>query len=135
MQLFKDFPEMIKTLRVQRGFGQREFAQLVGIPQPMLSAIEGRKRNPPSNRELLELMAEKLRIDPDSWDWDQFLGLALRPTQLTDQEKEILTSPVFLGLMSAAGRRDLKESEIRLITKHINESRKEINGNSHPQHG
>jgi len=58
------FGEMLRTLRKEKGYTQRELGERVGIDFTYVSKIETGKSNPP-NREVLKKMADVLGIEEE----------------------------------------------------------------------
>lgn len=59
-----EFGNLIKKLREDKGYSQRQFALLIDITPTYLSKIERAEFNPPSE-EVIKKMAEKLDYDAD----------------------------------------------------------------------
>lgn len=76
MQANNNFGEKLQSLRRQMGLTQKEFAELLDIPQPSVSAYENSRNSP--TMEVLIAMAQKCNV---SLDW--LCGLSPAPNSIS----------------------------------------------------
>lgn len=76
-----EFGPFLKALRMGRGYGLRQFAEMIGELPSNLSAIEHRRRKAWQSPERLRLVADSLALMEGSPEWERFFYLARQPGQ------------------------------------------------------
>jgi transcriptional regulator with XRE-family HTH domain len=117
LKMSREFGEMIKSLRVKKGYGLRQFAGMVEISPTYLSRME-RGTDPPPIAEKIVKIAHELKIDSN-----QLLALA---EKLPREFKEVFTKnpiytkrvPEFLRL---AKEKNLTDNDWKKIIKRLEE--------------
>ena len=76
------FGAYLKHLRLEKDFGQRTFAKLVGILPSNLCHIETGRLGAPQDHEILMKMAEVLKLKDGSTESNKFFDLAAKKGQI-----------------------------------------------------
>lgn len=91
----KTFGAILREKRLDRGFGLREFATMVGVSSTYISQLEQENIDPPT-AERASKMAELLGENPDAW-------IALAGRVPDDLERIIQSQPIlFTALIREA---------------------------------
>ena len=70
------FGTLLRELRIQAGFGLREFAKMIKMQPSNLSTVENGRVSPPRDPAALFEIAEALNLRKGSKEWDQFFNSA-----------------------------------------------------------
>ena len=112
------FGELVKELRLKRGFGLREFCRKFEHDPGNWSKVERGLIYPPEDTKQLEIWAEQLGIEKKSKEWFDFFDFAsLTKGKIPDEmlnKKEVLDSlPIFFK--TARGQKPTKEELEKLL--------------------
>lgn len=80
----------LKKTRLEKGFGLRKFAKLIGILPSNFCHIESGKHLPPQNPETLKKMADVLGLKDGSAESNKFFDLAAKPGEIAADVKDYL---------------------------------------------
>ncbi|MBA3315144.1 MAG: helix-turn-helix transcriptional regulator [Planctomycetaceae bacterium] len=111
----QDAGELLKTLRLQAGFGLRRFAELIGMQPSNLSAIEHGRRPFPDDHEKVRGIADALGLVEGSDEWGEFFDAARGPGQLPADLTEFADRELVPVLLRTVKNRDLTDDEIRRL--------------------
>jgi transcriptional regulator with XRE-family HTH domain len=114
-----DFKTLLKQLRLQAGYGLREFAELVGTAASNYAGVESGDRNPWRSEEMLRKVADCLGLEEGSRQWDTFFTAAHDWRSLPPDFSRILEKPEVLVLLRTVDEKRLDEDELRRVVKYI----------------
>jgi transcriptional regulator with XRE-family HTH domain len=115
------FGTVLKQFRLRRGIGLRRFATMVDMLPSNLSAIEHGRRNPPSDAEKLEEVANALGLVRGSDDWAVFFDAARRSGELPADLSHLAQHDLVPVLLRAIDNRSLGDEEIERLIADINQ--------------
>ena len=119
------FGGYLKELRLERGFGLREFARGIGMDVGNLSRIERSKTSPPRAMEILQRIAKVLGIKKGAEEWDRLLDLsrADQPDRLAPDVAEYAAKHRFVPLlMRTVANKKLEDKELLELVRKIEET-------------
>lgn len=118
------FGAYLKALRLSRGFGLREFAELIDEQPANLSAVEHGRRKPWFLAEKLKAVASALGLTEGSTEWDHFFTLAKRPGKTRPDLEEYAATDIFPVLCRTVNNAQLTEQEIKNLVHFIQTQRR-----------
>lgn len=113
------FGELLRKLRLERGFGLREFALIIGDYPSNLSAIEHGERDPWKRSDKLREIASALGLTEKSEVWDQFFLLAKSDPNLSSRMKKAISSPLALKATRTLARKKLTPDKIKKLEEFL----------------
>lgn len=118
------FGAYLKALRLSRGFGLREFAEMIEELPANLSAVEHGRRKPWREREKLMRTARALALTESSTEWNCFFDLARQPgSPPADVDETFVDSDIFPVLCRTVQNAQLSEQEILHLVDYIKKHR------------
>jgi transcriptional regulator with XRE-family HTH domain len=124
-----EFGPFLKALRLSRGYGLRQFAEMVDELPSNLSALEHKRRKPPASTDRLRRMADALALIDGSPEWERFFFLARQPGQLPAHAQQYAEMEIFPVLCRRLNELRPTEKELELLVKMLEDHRK--NGSPH----
>jgi HTH-type transcriptional regulator, competence development regulator len=119
-----NFGQYLKALRLGRGYGLRQFAEMIGLLPSNLSAIEHGRRRLPHDPERLRRVADALALVEGSADWDRFFFLAKQPGQLPAPSQQYAELEWFPVICRALNELQPTERELHELFELIKRRRK-----------
>ena len=113
------FGQFLKTVRLRAGFGLRTFAEMVEWKPSNLSAVEHGRRNPPSDGEKLQQIAEALGLTAGSDDWACFFDLASQVDSLPPDLRHLASRKPIPALLRTIHDRQLSDAAIEKLIRDI----------------
>lgn len=120
----KDVGAFVKALRMSRGYGLRQFAEMIGELPSNLSAVEHGRRKLTPSPEKLRKIADALALVEGSQEWERFFFLARQPGQVIAPLQHLAEMELFPVLCRTLGPMQPTEEELKLLVKMLNEHRK-----------
>jgi transcriptional regulator with XRE-family HTH domain len=117
------FGELLKALRISRGYGLRQFAEMIGQLPSNVSAIEHGRRLPWKSLEILRRAADALALVEGSPQWDRFFSAA-RPGMPAPDIERFTKSEIFPVLCRTVNDARLTEQELKHLVEHIKAQRR-----------
>jgi transcriptional regulator with XRE-family HTH domain len=114
-----DFPEILKELRLEAGYGLREFAEMIGDAPSNYAGVESGMRAPWRNQEKLRRVADSLGLEEGSSKWDRFFIAAQRTGMLPPDVQHVLDRPGVALVLRTVDERQLNEEELRKVVQYI----------------
>ena len=117
------FSAYLKQLRLERGYGLREFARIIDMQPSNLSNLERGKLPPLRHKESLEVISDALGLSDDDPRRKELFDLAVAgtpdrlPADLVSYAAEVKVIPLLLRTIA---EKKLSESQIRQLTQDIN---------------
>ncbi len=123
-----EFGSLLKTLRLQAGYGLRRFAELIGERPSNLSAVERGNRAPWRGIEKLRSVADALALSEGSLEWDRFFLAAQRIGTLPDDIERLIHNEVNLALLRAVDDMKLTDDEVKALVEELRSRRRPKRG-------
>jgi transcriptional regulator with XRE-family HTH domain len=115
------FGKILRSLRLLRGFGLREFAQLVGESPSNLSAMEMSRRAPWRSLDKLRTVAHALSLEEGTREWDQFFLAARVKGEVPQELERMFARDLNLQLLRTVEARKLTDEELARLIAHVRE--------------
>ncbi len=125
------FGQYLKAMRLGRGYGLRQFAEMIGLLPSNLSAIEHGRRKLPNDPERLRQVADALALVEGSADWDRFFFLARQPGQLPVPAQQFAELEWFPVICRALNELQPTEEELSEMFELIKRRRKRAENKRH----
>jgi transcriptional regulator with XRE-family HTH domain len=116
--------DLVRTLRLEAGYGLRAFAALLGYQPSNYSNMETGKAHPPKDHRRLREIAETLAIPEGTKEWHKFHDLAAKAQKApvpADVADYAATRPVVPLLLRTTEGKKLSDDQFRKLIKYINE--------------
>jgi transcriptional regulator with XRE-family HTH domain len=114
----------LKALRLSRGYGLRQFAEMIDELPSNLSAMEHGRRRLPASPEKLRLMADTLALSEGSTEWEQFFFLARQPGQLPADLQDFAELELFPVVCRTLNELRPTEKELKLLVEMLKRRRR-----------
>lgn len=117
------FCAYLKQLRLERGYGLREFARIIDMHPSNLSNLERGKLPPLRHKESLEVISDALGLSNEDPRRKRLFDLAVAdtpdrlPADLVNYAAEVKVIPLLLRTIADKG---LSEEQIRHLAQDIN---------------
>ena len=117
------FCAYLKQLRLERGYGLREFARIIDMHPSNLSNLERGKLPPLRHKESLEVISDALGLSNEDPRRKRLFDLAVAdtpdrlPADLVNYAAEVKVIPLLLRTIADKG---LSEEQIRQLAQEIN---------------
>lgn len=109
---------LLKRLRINAGFGLRQFAEMVEVQPSNWSAIEHGRRPLPEDRDKLMQIADILGL-VSAEDRAEFFDAATRTGQLPADVQHLSDRKLVPALLRTIDNRNLSDSEIQALIAEI----------------
>ena len=119
----QDFGQLLRTWRLEAGYGLRQFAKVVGELPSNLSAIENGARAPWRNMEKLRGVAGALALDEGSENWDRFFIAARREDALPPDIDRLLQRQLNVALLRTVDEMQLSDEELAALVEGLRKQR------------
>jgi transcriptional regulator with XRE-family HTH domain len=124
-----EFGAFLKAVRMSRGYGLRQFAEMIDELPSNLSAVEHGRRRITSSPERLRYIADTLAIIEGSPEWERFFFLARQPGQLPAHIQEYTEMEFFPVLCSTLNEMRATDEELKMLVEMLNKHRKKVQRN------
>lgn len=84
----KHFGEYLRSLRLEKRIGLRQFAKAVGILPSNLCHIESGRHSSHQGKEFIEKVAKALQLEEGSKEYEKLFDLAAHPGEIPADVKE-----------------------------------------------
>ena len=119
-----DFGKLLKAIRLSRGYGLKQFADMIGDLPSNLSAIEHGRRSAPASPDKLRQMADALALVDGSTEWERFFFLANQPGQLPAHVQHYAELEIFPVLCRTLNELRPTEDELKLLVELLRKHRR-----------
>lgn len=113
------YGDLLRNLRLARGYGLREFACVIGDYPSNLSAIEHGERPPWKNSDKLREVAKALGITSNSEEWDRFFLLANMDPNLSKATAKAISDVEVLKATRTIARKKLSREKAEQLQKYL----------------
>lgn len=120
-----EFGLFLKAQRLSRGYGLRQFAEMIGELPSNLSAVEHAARKPWQTYEKLRRVADSLALADGSREWERLFFLARQPGQMPADLRHFTESEIFPVLCRTLNEVKPTEAELLLLVELLKKHRKE----------
>lgn len=116
------FGELLRKLRLKKGYGLRSFAKKIGWLPSNLSHLESGRINPPREKDALYRIAKELGLKKNSKESDSFFDLAAAdtpgrmPADVADYVDDHSLAPVMLRTLA---NKKLTKAQIKKLIEDI----------------
>ncbi|HEY2416184.1 MAG TPA: helix-turn-helix transcriptional regulator [Pirellulaceae bacterium] len=119
-----DFGKFLKGIRMSRGYGLKQFADMIGELPSNLSAIEHGRRGAPASPEKLRQIADALALVDGSVEWERFFFLARQPGQLPAHVQHYAELEIFPVLCRTLNQMRPTEDELKILVEMLKKHRR-----------
>lgn len=117
------FGSYLKKIRLEKSFGLRKFAKLIGILPSNLCHIESGRHSPPQDKDFLKKIAKVLNLKEGSDEWNKLFDLAVEPGEIPADVKDYFCEQNIVEKLPVMARtiknRKLTRQEIEKIIEDI----------------
>lgn len=121
--------QFLKALRLARGYGSRQFAEMIDWLPSNLSAVEHGRRKITANPDKLRQIADALALVDGSPEWERFFFLARKPGQLPAHVQHFAELETFPVVCRTLNELRPTEEELKLLVKLLKRHRKKASKN------
>lgn len=117
----ENFGEILRELRLKKGFGLREFAKKIDWLPSNLSNLENNRLNPPRDQKVLFSIAKALGLSQGTVNWNRFFDLAANgkekvPADITKYLNETELMPL---MFRTVANKKLSKDQIKKLIEDI----------------
>ena len=115
----REFNTLLRKLRLNRGYGLREFAEMVNESPSNYHGVESGRRPPWRTLEKLRLVADVLALEEGTAEWDAFFVSARN--NVPPNMEHLLERPGVLAMLRTVDELRLTEKDLRAAIKYLKE--------------
>jgi transcriptional regulator with XRE-family HTH domain len=115
----QDFGQLLRTWRLEAGYGLRQFAKVIGELPSNLSAVETGTRAPWRNMEKLREIAGALALNEGSAKWDSFFIAARRDDVLPPEIDRMLQRQLNVALLRTVDEMQLSDEQLAALVEDL----------------
>jgi transcriptional regulator with XRE-family HTH domain len=119
----EDFGQLLRTWRLDAGYGLRQFAKVISELPSNLSAVETGARQPWRSIEKLRTVAGALAICEGSERWDRFFLAARRDNALPPDIDRLLARQLNVALLRTVDEMQLSDDELMALVENLRRKR------------
>ncbi len=119
----EDFGQLLRSWRLEAGYGLRQFAKVVGELPSNLSAVETGARTPWRSMEKLRAVAGALALNEGSERWDRFFLSARREDGLPSDIDRLLERQLNVALLRTVDEMQLSDDELSALVENLRRNR------------